>query len=297
MRVIRGNNFAELYKNVCFELIDNPEYETAPRGQKIKEICDAVLINQDPTSNLFRNNARDVPLKYLAGELLWYFSGRNDLEFISRFSSFWNRIANKDGTCNSAYGNLLFTKKDSTEGVSQFEWAYNSLVKDKDSRQAIMHFNRPEHQYGEVKDFVCTLIGNFQIRDNKLNFTVDMRSNDIFFGLTFDYPFFTMLQQQMHRHLKKIYPELELGTYTHIAHSLHIYEKDFNKVKDMMEQDFIPYGTPPIEVDFINEKGEPSNDLLDIIDRIENENRRGESYEHADFAHRWLSGHAGNRDS
>ena len=190
MRVIKGKNFADLYSNICFELMNNPEYETSPRGQKIKEISDAILINEDPTSNLFLNDARSVPLKYLTGELLWYFSGRNDLDFISRFSSFWKRIANSDGTCNSAYGNLLFSKKDATDKISQFQWAYDALVKDKDSRQAIMHFNRPEHQYKKVNDFVCTLIGNFQIRDNKLNFTVDMRSNDIFFGLTFDYPFF-----------------------------------------------------------------------------------------------------------
>ena len=53
--------------------MENPEFETSPRGQKIKEISDAILINEDPTSNLFNNSARDVPLKYLAGELLWYF--------------------------------------------------------------------------------------------------------------------------------------------------------------------------------------------------------------------------------
>lgn len=293
MRVIKGKNFAELYKNICTELMTNPEYETAPRDQKIKEISDAVLINEDPTSNLFLNNARNVPLKYLAGELLWYFSGRNDLDFISKFSSFWKNIANSDGTCNSAYGNLIFKEKDSKGGISQFQWAYDSLVKDKDSRQAIMHFNRPNHQYSGVKDFVCTLIGNFQIRDNKLNFTIDMRSNDIFFGLTFDYPFFTMLQQQMFRHLKKIYPELELGTYTHIAHSLHVYERDFDKVKKMMKNEFAVYGTPELDVDFVKTNGEASNDIKEIVQTIQGD---GDSkYGSDSFILRWLFGNATNK--
>jgi len=269
MRVIRGNNFAELYKNVCVELTENPEHETAPRGQKIKEISDAILINENPRSNLFLNKARDIPLKYLAGELLWYFSGRNDLSFISKFSSFWNHIANNDGTCNSAYGNLLFIKKDTPNEISQFQWAYDSLFKDKDSRQAIMHFNRPEHQHNKVKDFVCTLIGNFQIRNNKLNFTIDMRSNDIYFGLTFDYPFFTMLQQQMYKHLIKIYPDLQLGTYTHIAHSLHLYERNFEQINEMLKHPFTPNETPEIDIDLIDQTGEPLSYIYELIREIQ----------------------------
>jgi thymidylate synthase len=295
MRVIQGKHFADLYEKICYNLMEKPEYETAPRGQKIKEITDAILINEDPTSNLFLNEKRDVPLKYLAGELLWYFSGRNDLEFISKFSSFWGKIANKDGTCNSAYGHLLFSKKDSKGGKSQFQWAYDSLVKDKDSRQAIMHFNRPEHQYDDVKDFVCTLIGNFQIRNNKLNFTVDMRSNDIFFGLTFDYPFFTMLQQQMFKHLKKVYPELEMGTYTHIAHSLHVYEKDFKQIEDMMNHKFKPHRTPKLDVDLVDETGLPTNNIIEIIKYIEDDIKNSNIiYSSGSFLERWLYGNANN---
>ncbi|MFW6225916.1 MAG: thymidylate synthase [bacterium] len=293
MRVIQGENFANLYKNICYELMTNPEYETAPRGQKIKEISDAILINQDPTSNLFLNPERDVPLKYLAGELLWYFSGRNDVNFISKFSSFWENICNENGTCNSAYGNLIFNKTDTRDKITQFQWAYDSLVKDKDSRQAIIHFNRPEHQYKANKDFVCTLIGNFQIRNNKLNFTIDMRSNDIFFGLTFDYPFFTILQQQMFNHLKKIYPELEIGTYTHIAHSLHIYERNFEQIEKMMQNEFEPHKTPELTVDFVDEKGNPTFDILKIVSMIEDENNTSFYSDHHIL--RWLYGYATNK--
>ena len=269
MRVIKGNNFAELYKNTCSELINNPEYVTSPRGQKIKEITNAVLINNDPTSNLFLNNTRNVPLKYLAGELLWYFSARNDLDFISKFSSFWKNIANDDGTCNSAYGNLLFAKTDAANKNSQWRWAYDSLVNDKDTRQAIIHFNRPEHQYNNNRDFVCTLVGNFQIRDNKLNFTIDMRSNDIFFGLTFDYPFFTLLQQQMLRHLKQTYHDLELGTYIHTVHSLHVYERNFKQIENMLNNEFKQYSTPELDIDLIDINGNANKDLINLVDYIQ----------------------------
>jgi len=288
MRVIRGETFAELYEHTLSSLIFDPEYITAPRGQKIKEITNCALVLEDPTQNLFINDVRSVPLKYLAGELLWYFSERNDLKFISKFSSFWKKIANEDGTCNSAYGNLIFTGKEK----SQFYWAYSKLVEDKDTRQSIMHFNKPEHQYEGNKDFVCTLIGTFQIRKNKLNFTIDMRSNDVFFGLTFDLPFFTMLQQQMLKHLKETkYPDLELGTYTHIAHSLHLYERDLKTVESMLEETFRTSSTPKIEKNLVNVYGKTSNSLLSIIEAIETNKF---CFESDDFQERWLYENATN---
>lgn len=34
----------------------------------------------------------------MLGELVWYFTGRDDVEFISKFSSFWERIAMSSDT-------------------------------------------------------------------------------------------------------------------------------------------------------------------------------------------------------
>jgi thymidylate synthase len=56
---------------------------------------------------------------------------------------------------------------------------------------------------------------------------VQMRSNDIFYGLTFDAPFFAFLQQSVYLKLKETYPELELGLYYHYADNLHFYERHF----------------------------------------------------------------------
>jgi thymidylate synthase len=289
MRFIQGDTFAELYQKTIDEVLHNPDYETSPRGKKIKEIENAVLQLDNPESNLFMNEVRSVPLKYLAGELLWYFSGRNDLSFISRFSNFWKAIAEKDGTCNSAYGNLLFKGMEK----SQYFWAYSRLVEDKDTRQAIIHFNRPYHQYQGNKDFVCTLVGIFQIRDNKLNFTIDMRSNDVFFGLTFDLPFFTLLQQQMLKHLREsAYPTLELGRYTHIAHSLHVYEKDFQILNSMLLEPFSEARTPSLEESLIDIYGNPSHVITDVIEGIE---ENSSSILTMSFMKRWLYGHATNK--
>ncbi len=174
MSSIVRETFSELYKEILNNIYINPEYETSPRGLKIKEVTNVELILTDPTSNLFYNSKRSPKLRYLYPELMWYFSGKNDLEFISKYSKFWNKIANDNGTVNSAYGYLLFNQQNEY-GYTEYQWAYESLKNDKDTRQAILRFNKPQHSYDGNKDFVCTLNGIFQIRDNKLKFTTTMR--------------------------------------------------------------------------------------------------------------------------
>ena len=91
-----------------------------------------------------------------------------------------------------------------------------------------MFFNQPKFQFEGNKDFVCTMYANFFIRDNKLNMKVQMRSNDIFYGLTFDAPFFSFLLQSVHIKLMETYPDLQLGDYYHFTDNLHFYERHFS---------------------------------------------------------------------
>ena len=250
----KGNSFAEVYRDLLIDLTENPEYICSPRDQKIKESLNVCLEIEDPKLCLYKNDKRSSQLKYIAAELVFYFSGRNDLAYIEKYAKFWKDIANEDGTVNSAYGYLLFNLKNE-HGKTQWEWAHDSLVKDKDSRQALMHFNMPMHQFDGNKDFVCTLNGIFHIRDNKLNFTLMMRSNDVILGLPTDVAFFCILQQQMLNLLQYKYPELELGTYTHMVNSMHLYERNFKIVEEMLQERFIPEANAELKCDLITDKG------------------------------------------
>jgi len=235
MKFYRHKDFAQLYQMSLLELMHEPEFETQPRDLKIRENTHVTLVLENPASCLYENIARSSQRKYISAELIWYFLGRNDVEFIRKYAKFWDSIQNPDGTVNSAYGNLLFTMKNE-HGFSQYTWAYYSLAKDKDSRQAIMHFNLPQHQFVTNKDFVCTMYGIFQIRNNRLNLSISMRSNDIIWGLPTDIAFFATLQSQMLNHLRSIYPDLEMGTYTHKVDSFHIYEHHFNISSNMINK-------------------------------------------------------------
>lgn len=271
MKVYKSHNFSDIYKEALFDLIKYPEYETKPRNLKIKENLNVCLILENPISCLYKNNIRSSKLKYISAELLWYFLGRNDVDFIKKYSSFWENIKNPDNTVNSAYGYLIFNKKNKYH-ISQYEWAFNSLIKDIDTRQAVIHFNLPDHQYYENKDFVCTMYCNFHIRNNKLYLKVNMRSNDAILGTPTDIAFFSVLHLQMLNHLKFFnYPNLELGSLIHCSDSFHIYEKHFELVESMLNFKFIPDFIPTIELDLIKSDGSPTDNLYFLFDNIKND--------------------------
>jgi len=261
MLTYRSKTFAEAYKESLVDLLNFPEYETKPRDMAIKENCDVALVIDNPLSCLYQNSVRSSQWKYIAAELLWYFMGRNDVGYIAKFAKFWESIQNNDGTVNSSYGHLLFTNINEHQ-FTQYNWAFESLKKDKDSRQAVLHFNLPTHQREENKDFVCTMYGIFQIRDNKLNLTVSMRSNDVILGLPTDIAFFATLQSQMLFHLVlhggEEFKDLQLGSYTHIANSFHVYERHFDLVKRMIGEEFIPIEIPRVREELISTQGKPS---------------------------------------
>ena len=287
---IKGSTFAKVYGTLLDRLMFNPEYTSSPRGQQTKEITDVTLEITNPKHCLYTNERRPSQFKYVAAELIWYFAGDRSISYIDRYAKFWKRIATVDksikmeefhptgtkeeiqeqftkqsldhiikhGCVHSAYGYLIFKKKNEA-GYSQYHWAFESLANDKDTRQAIIHFNLPEHQYEFNKDFVCTLHGIFLIRDNRLNLTISMRSNDAILGTPTDVPFFCTLLNHMYYHLKPIYPELELGTYKHQVHSMHIYEKHFDLISGMLEHQFNSDSLPNIDKALINMDGSPTN--------------------------------------
>ena len=234
-----------------FQLIEDLEAAgnlTNPRGFKCKG-ANLATLDIDPLYPIMNFEARKFNFRYFAGELAWYLQKSNKIEFINNFSSFWKDIC-PDGTCNSNYGHILLGDHPSTSdenkdvpdnsGVNQLEWVYNSLVKDKDSRQAVAFLNCPYYQTEGNKDFVCTMYLNFFINKDHLDMKVQMRSNDIFFGLTYDAPWFSSLHQTMFLNLKETYSDLKLGMYYHCADNIHFYERHFEVADKILDSQLAP---------------------------------------------------------
>lgn len=169
---------------------------------------------------------RNVSKRYIAAEMLWYFCGRNDVDFIGKYASMWKRLTDDGKTNNSAYGYIMKRK----HGFDQIEKMIELLKIDPYSRRAIININVPNENVIETKDEMCTICLNFQLRNNLLNCTAVMRSNDIYFGVPMDTCAFITVQKYIAKALG-----VECGTYTLFAMSLHMYERDYDKFKDILD--------------------------------------------------------------
>lgn len=208
-----STNIDNIYLTLCKDLLH------APKVGNTRELNNVKLVLKDINHNIV--SVRDLSPSYLAGELLWYFNGDNSLEFISNFSKFWTHLSDDGKTCNSAYGYLMQVK----HGFNQIEKVIEILEDDPLSRRAKINLNVPNSRVKETLDEPCTMSVHFMIRKNKLDCTVVMRSNDVWFGFPYDVAFFTTLQK---------YIALRLGVghgwYTHFAVSFHMYDRDAEKI-------------------------------------------------------------------
>ena len=156
-------------------------------------------------------------LNYLGGELAWYASGSNKLDYISRFSKFWSKVSDDGITCNSSYGDIIFNR----HGYNQLEQVIELLSKDNNSRRGIINFNVPNPNRISTKDDTCTICLQFCIRNNELHQSIIMRSQDIRFGMLYDIPFFIIIGKIIAERLG-----IELNKVNYTALSLHMYKRD-----------------------------------------------------------------------
>lgn len=160
-------------------------------------------------------------LLYYLGESVWYGSGANDVDFISRFGKIWEKLTDDGVTNNSAYGHILKNK----HGFNQIEKMIELLKVHPESRRAVMNINTPRENVIETKDEFCTIALQLLVRDGKLNMTGIMRSNDLWSGTPYDIFYFTEIQKYIANQLG-----LEYGTYTHCVTSLHIYDRNIEDI-------------------------------------------------------------------
>ena len=229
-------DFTSCYLDLAAQVYNDPDYESSPRGLAVKEKLACKFTITNPLDRLPYVPHRKFSVTYVVAELLWYLSGNNETEWIANYSSFWRNISDDGKTANSAYGARIFKPHPRIAGGSFSQWDYikNELKNDPDSRRAVVHIRSPWDSVEAKLDVPCTLSLQFFIRDEKLHLVAHMRSSDLLLGIAYDVPAFTMLQEVMAYELG-----IDVGTYTHVSNSLHIYERHYEMVEKMLEKDSI----------------------------------------------------------
>lgn len=172
---------------------------------------------ENPLDNLITDKSRDWSLTYAFAEWQWYLSADRSIyklkELYGSVPKIWQNIADENGLVNSNYGAYWF-------GNNQYDKVVDILKKDPESRRASLSIYNADNIDQYEKDTPCTYAINFTILNDKLNMTVMMRSNDLWFGFCNDQYCFSKLQEKMSKDL-----DVEVGTYFHFVNNLHIYNR------------------------------------------------------------------------
>lgn len=229
----------EVFRNI---LDKGKPVSTSSKGKNL-ELVGVSLQLTNPHARLSRAEMRSVLFSCL-GETLWYLASSDKLEFISYYISRYAESAEADGRIWGAYGPRLFKMR---QKINQFDSIIALLRKKPETRQAVIQLFNAEDILEAYKDIPCTCTLQFLLRENKLHMVTSMRSNDAYMGLPHDVFAFTFLQEIIARTI-----DAELGSYHHIAGSLHIYDRDLEGAKKYLSEDFqekiamppMPNGTP-----------------------------------------------------
>lgn len=222
------------YYKQLLRKIESGDVITDKSGVRVAEII-APRIVFDPRQKFFDFVGRKSPRKYIEKEDVWYMSHELKIDMVGDVT-IWQNVSDDNNEINSNYGNLVFSRNN----FSQFSNVVKTLTSHKESRQGIIIYTRPSIHYEwnslGASDFICTNTQQFLIRDEKLYCVTSMRSNDIIFGTTNDVYWFHVVIEKMYEKLKEVYPNLEYGEHIFIPNSLHAYERHFDKIKEVVEE-------------------------------------------------------------
>ena len=173
-----------------------------------------------PLERNIKNPIRNFNEDYASAEWLWYLSGDPRVKALGtlygKIPPIWDKIQDSKGEVRSNYGWQW-------ERESQLDKVVGMLKENPETRRAVISIYDGKEIDTYAKDTPCTYAVTFTILNEKLNMSVLMRSNDLWYGFCNDQYCFSKLQELVASKLK-----MEVGTYYHHATNLHIYYNHIN---------------------------------------------------------------------
>lgn len=170
---------------------------------------------------LVLSETRAMSLRYLVAELRWYIKGEDTWESFETNAgkNIWKSLSDDGVHINSNYRH----KVQYAYGFNQLDYCIKLLKEDQFTRQAVIHIEPPSNPETPSKDTCCTVMLQFAYNylSDGLDVIVYMRSSDIWKGIVYDLPFFTLLQ-----HICAAKAGLDRGDLHFIAGNVHLYTND-----------------------------------------------------------------------
>jgi thymidylate synthase len=212
------NKTNRLWQRKVKEILYYPNFTAAPRGMEVREILNGSYILPMPAYiNLID---RKINTQFMFAEAAWIISGSNLLSQITPYMKTYANFSDDGTFLRGAYGPKV---------VDQLGYVVDTLMEDKDSRQAVISIWR--ERPAKSKDIPCTVIMQFIIRNGKLYMITTMRSHDIILGFTYDVFTFSMVAKAVQLLLLERGLNVALGDLYVNAGSMHLYNNFYGRAE------------------------------------------------------------------
>ena len=190
------------------------------RNGQTKELTHVCMSISNPTQRWVERRKPTISPAFAIAELVMIMNGSDEAFLLNAWNPALPKYQGKYDRYPGAYGKRLRY----SFGFDQINRAYDALKNNPESRQVVMEIWKPDIDLPQCKgrpnndDIPCNICSLLKIRNGKLLWTQIMRSNDIVFGLPYNFLQFTFLQEIIAGWLN-----VGVGEYMHISDSLHMY--------------------------------------------------------------------------
>lgn len=256
MKVIQARN--------VHEALQKGMYELSVAGVRRESRAGDVIVSKEPVTTLYEKPeervlfwaSRDANPFFHFMEGLWMLAGRNDVAWISNFSSNISQFSDDGISFHGPYGyrwiNHFAKQVPADPNVehdgggfyvpfNQIEEIVRMLKANPNERRCVLQMWDAEVDLGRVgKDVPCNTQIYFKIgTDGRLNMTVLNRSNDIIWGAYGA----NAVHMSMLQEFVAGWVGVPVGRYWQVSNDYHAYLNVFDKTKEVLREDdtFSPY--------------------------------------------------------
>lgn len=198
-------------------------------GKSFTELLNYSFRITNPAMRLVHHRKKSLNLPSAIARFLWMMAGNDRLHDIAFYEE-KVRFFSDDGIAvpGSNYGQRILRPR---PGLNQLEAIIRRLKENPCSRRAAISIYHPEDAVRESKDIPCAFGLFYQIRNGELHATTIMRSNNAFVLLPYNLFEFSLLAEAIACETNS-----RLGTLTYFASSMHLFEGDLAKAREIVSE-------------------------------------------------------------
>jgi thymidylate synthase len=239
--------------------------EVSVRGKVTRESMHQLVSLSSPLERCIVVPERHNNVFASIAETMWVIAGRRDIAYLSNYLPRAVDFSDDGQTWRAGYGPRLRH----WSGVDQFDAVVRTLTTAPTSRRAVMSIFDPSVDFQDSLDVPCTNWLHFTVRDDKLDLSIAVRSNDIMWGFSGINTFEWSVVQEMMAHWLGV----AVGQVNFFISSLHVYEQHFERAARIVASPAAksPYDDQPAASRFstpFDSFAQVSDDWFDIEEGI-----------------------------